>query len=83
MLFKNAKQVENFKQYLNSQNMNIKFTSEIKIDNSLSFSVLCHLFANPHSMEFLQIMKALYLYIVLIYFDFHFTTQSFQIMHKF
>ena len=34
---KNVRQVEDTKQYLNSQHMNIKFHSETEIDNSLSF----------------------------------------------
>ena len=37
LLFKNVQQVENFKQYLNSQHINVKLTSEIEMDNSLSF----------------------------------------------
>ena len=37
LLLENVQQVEDFKQYLNSQHMNIKFHSEIEIDNSLSF----------------------------------------------
>lgn len=37
LLSENTQHVENFKQYLNSQHMNTKFTSEIEIDNSLAF----------------------------------------------
>ena len=37
LFYKNVRHVEDIKQYLNSQHMNIKFHSETEIDNSLSF----------------------------------------------
>ena len=50
--FENVQQVKNFKENLNSQHFNIKFTFEIEMDNSLDNR-------NPHLAEFLRIMKAL------------------------
>ena len=37
LLFQNINQIEKFKYYLNLQHANIKFTSEIEMNNSLSF----------------------------------------------
>ena len=37
LFFENINQIEKFKHYLNLQNANIKFTSEIEINESLSF----------------------------------------------
>ena len=37
LLFQNINQIEKFKYYLNFQHANIKFTSEIEMNNSLSF----------------------------------------------
>ena len=37
LLFHNINQIQKFKYYLNPQDVNIKFTSEIEINNSLSF----------------------------------------------
>ena len=37
LLFQNINQIKNFKYYLNLQHANIKFTSEIEMNNSLSF----------------------------------------------
>ena len=37
LLFQNINQIQKFKYYLNLQHANIKFTSEIKINNLLSF----------------------------------------------
>ena len=58
---------ESFKQYLNSQHTNMKFTSDIEINKCLfpdiiteEMASLLRLFvAQPHSTEFLQIIKAL------------------------
>ena len=70
VLFRSKDHVEKFRNYLNKQHKNIKFTSEIEENGSLSFldiKISCEnnkfvtsVYCKPTFSEFSQILKVLY-----------------------